>query len=118
MDFRQLTPRTLALLDVAVLGMFLPFVARAVGDDHEVDLQVVHLDRTRDYKMLLHVLDGDHVERGHEIWIRDFDDLPEAVQVAIMIVQVQTLQDGAGRSRIRAAAGLRQIERQQGPSEG
>lgn len=118
MDFRTLSPRTLRLLDVATFEFLLPFMSRAVGDDHEVDLQVVHLDRTRDYKMLLHVLDGDRVERGHEIWIRDFDDLPEAVQLAIMIVQVQTLQDGAGRSRIRAAAGLRQIDRQQGPSEG
>ena len=109
-DIRTLSPRVLAGLDHAAHGSLLPVVAEALEEEaHEIDLQVERVGA--EYFLDVHVLLADLVVRDRCLGLGVLEAWPPPVQACVLSALCGTLIDRADRSRARALAGIREIDR-------
>ena len=99
MDLRTLSPRTLALLDVASGDALLPFVREAFSDGLEVDLQIVRAGMAHDIAVL--AVEGERIVREATWAAPRTSELPQHIAAAVLHTYVCGLQERVARFRVR-----------------
>jgi hypothetical protein len=109
-DIRTISPRVLAGIDHASHGTLLALAAEAFEEKgHEIDLQIERVGA--EFFLDVTVLLADLVVRDRCLGLGVLEAWPPPVQACVMSLWCRTLIDGADRSRARALAGIREIDR-------